>query len=315
MSAERRGGGRGRGDGRGGGNGDAGSAREDDQRSDPDPDVTVVDTLPALARLAAGLSVRTAARGVTVSLRLTGRLARTAVEPQTAIDLVQEVSADVRGYVREFLGVAELDAQVRQLMPGGDLHPALRGPSAVLGRKGRLRDDVDVEPELLLRTQGAELLRASADVTVDDRAHPAYARILEELAPDEARILRLLAMEGPQPAVDVRSANLIGVGSQLVARSLNMIGPSAGLRRSDRIPSYLNNLYRLGLIWFSEEALADPSIYQVLEAQPEVLETIKGATRAKSIHRSIQLTPFGKDFCDVCLPLDVTEVEELTEGT
>jgi hypothetical protein len=277
--------------------------------------VTVVDTLPALARLAASVSVRTAARGFGVSLRLTGRLARTAVEPQTAIDLVQEVSADVRSYVREFLGVAELDAQVRQLMPGGDLHPALRGPTAVVGRWGKRGEDADAEPELLLRTQGAELLRASADFSFDDRAHPAYARILEELAPDEARILRLLAMEGPQPAVDVRSSNLIGVGSQLVARSLNMIGPQAGVRRNARIPSYLNNLYRLGLIWFSEEALEDPSVYQVLEAQPEVLEAIKSATRAKSIHRSIQVTPFGKDFCDVCLPLDVAEVEELTEGS
>ena len=57
-----------------------------------------------------------------------------------------------------------------------------------------------------------------------DDAHPAYARILAELAPDEARILRLLATEGSQPAVDVRAASLIGVGSQLVGAGLTMIG-------------------------------------------------------------------------------------------
>ncbi len=166
----------------------------------------------------------------------------------------------------------------------------------------------------MLRAQGAELLRQAADVWYEDGAHPAYARILGELAPDEARILRLLAVEGPQPSVDVRASNLIGVGSQLIAPGLNMIGPQAGVRHHDRVPAYLNNLHRLGLIWFSHEPLEDPLAYQVLEAQPEVLDAIKETTRAKTIKRSIRLTPFGSDFCDVCLPLDYKEVDTLTAG-
>src|SRR5690606_27289424 len=44
-----------------------------------------------------------------------------------------------------------------------------------------------------LQERGAELLRRSADVGYAHDQHPAYRRILEELAPDEARILRLLA--------------------------------------------------------------------------------------------------------------------------
>ncbi len=56
-----------------------------------------------------------------------------------------------------------------------------------------------------LRAQGAELLRQAADVSADDSTHPAFARILTELAPDEARILRVLMLEGPQPLVDVRA--------------------------------------------------------------------------------------------------------------
>ena len=99
-----------------------------------------------------------------------------------------------------------------------------------------------------LRDRGAELLRRSADVDFDEDAHPAYERILGDLAPDEARILRLLA-RGPQPSVDVRSGWLpIGIGSELLAPGLNMIGPEAGCRYPDRVPAYLNNLYRLGLI-------------------------------------------------------------------
>ena len=74
------------------------------------------------------------------------------------------------------------------------------------------------------------LLTRSRDVWNTERGHPAYARILEEMAPDEARILLLLLRGGPQPAVDVRTGGPIGmVSSRLVAPGLNMIGPRAGI--------------------------------------------------------------------------------------
>jgi len=154
-----------------------------------------------------------------------------------------------------------------------------------------------------LRERGAELLRLSADVEYEEEFHPAYERILGQLAPDEARILRLLAQRGAQPAVDVRTGRALGIGSEMVAPGLNMIGAEAGCRYVDRVPAYLNNLYRLGLIWFSREPLEDPLAYQVLEAQPDVIEAKKAGGRAKTVRRSILLTPFGEDFCRVALPL------------
>jgi hypothetical protein len=155
-----------------------------------------------------------------------------------------------------------------------------------------------------LRERGAELLRQSADVERSDGAHPAYARILEELHPDEARILRLLALGGPQPSIDVRSLQLIGLGSEVVAEGLTMIGTQAGCRHPERVNAYLDNLNRLGLIWFSKQPIDDPAAYQVLEAQPAALDAVRGASRAKTVQRSIRLTPFGRDFCEVCLPLE-----------
>jgi hypothetical protein len=70
------------------------------------------------------------------------------------------------------------------------------------------------------------------------------------------------------------------------------------------VHAYLDNLNRLGLIWFSKQPIEDPSAYQVLEAQPAVLDAVKSASRAKTVQRSIRLTPFGRDFCEVCLPLE-----------
>ena len=67
------------------------------------------------------------------------------------------------------------------------------------------------------------------------------------------------------------------------------------------MPSYLNNLFRLGLVWFSRETLRDPAPYQVLEAQPDVLEAMHSVRLAKVVRRSIHLTPFGEDFCAAAL--------------
>ena len=90
-----------------------------------------------------------------------------------------------------------------------------------------------------------------------------------------------------------------------MAPGLNMIGAEAGCRYVERVPAYLNNLYRLGLIWFSRESLEDPLRYQVLEAQPEVVGALREAGRGRTVRRTIHLTPFGTDFCEMCLPEDL----------
>ncbi len=154
-----------------------------------------------------------------------------------------------------------------------------------------------------LRRRGDELLRESADVTLDQDSHPAYMRILDALAPDEARILRFLAQNGAQPSVDIRSG--LPLASELIAQGRTMIAEEAGCRHADRVYAYLNNLHRLGLVWFLREVLRDTSRYQVLEAQPEVVEALKrGGRTARTVRRSIVLTPFGEDFCATCLPPD-----------
>ena len=47
----------------------------------------------------------------------------------------------------------------------------------------------------------------------------------------------------------------------------------------DRTNAYLNNLFRLGLVWFSREEV-EPQRYQVVEVQPEVQEAMARAGRA-----------------------------------
>jgi transcriptional regulator with XRE-family HTH domain len=250
-------------------------------------------TLPGLARLAATTWLNAAQWGVLTSLRTGKRLARALRDPDTAAELAEELGVTVTT-------VADLARAVASGVPLPQaLATALEAEQTKLERHRDDRRDS-------LRERGAELLARSRDVWREEEEHPAYARILGELAPDEARVLLLLMRSGPQPSVDVRTGGPVGkVHSQLIAPGLTMIGARAGCRYVERVPAYLNNLHRLGLVWFSREQLTDPMEYQVLEAQPDVLAAMHSQRFTKVVRRSIHLTPFGEDFCHaVLLPGD-----------
>ena len=270
-------------------------------RDEQPEDVSLAAALPGLARIAALASIRLVEWTAGAYVRAGSRLVRAAAAGEPPGEVLQQTGDELLGYLRDLLGVgANGDERGDERVP----HEPVVDAEVV---------EYETPPSKAeLRERGAELLRRSADVSDEDETHPAYARILGQLAPDEARILRLLVMEGPQPSVDVRSGGPIGmIKDELLAPGLNMIGMEAGVRHQERVKSHLNNLYRLGLIWFSREQLEDQARYQVLEAQPEVAEPIAEAGRARTIRRSIHLTPFGLDFCRTCLPLDTVEIDAL----
>jgi hypothetical protein len=261
----------------------------------------VVAALPGLTRIAGSAYVNAAEWGVRTSLRTGLRVARAVRDPGEAAELVREATAAVAV-------VGELARSVASGVPVGQ---ALMTAGELLGEAFDHPPAATVVAPRSLRERGADLLERSRDVWSNEQGHPAYARILDDLAPDEGRILLLLLQGGPQPSVDVRTGGPVGmVNSQLIAPGLSMIGMRAGARYGDQVPAYLNNLFRLGLVWFSKEPLKDPQEYQVLEAQPDVLSALHAVKFAKVVRRSIHLTPFGEGFCRTCL---VSEEEAATE--
>lgn len=256
-----------------------------------------VGTGAAVTRLAVDLWWRTASWTVTTTLSSTAEagsaLARAAVSGQPPAELISGIGAAAQARARRLLGLDSLTT-ARAVEARGWSQPA--GDASTDDERTHRATPED------LRRRATDLLRRSADVSYTEEYHPAFARILDEIAPDEIRLLRLLAMNGPQPSVDVRNSRPISGNSELIAPGLTMIGAEAGCRYVERIPAYLNNLHRLGLIWFSREAIPDQQRYQVLEAQPDVLDAMDRAGRGVTVRRSIHLTPFGSDFCGTCLP-------------
>ena len=247
----------------------------------------VASALPGLARIAASTALNASQWGLLASLRTGRRLAAAVRDPAVATQLAAELGVTVRTIT-----------DVGRAVAGGvPLHEALATAAEAEAAAPRTDDTAAA-----LRERGAELLARSRDEWQEEAEHPAYSRILGDLAPDEARVLVLLAESGPQPSVDVRTGGPVGkVSSQLVAAGLTMIGARAGCRYLDRVPAYLDNLHRLGLVWFSREQLGDPMEYQVLEAQPDVLGAMHAHRFTKVVRRSIHLTPFGEDFCRAVL--------------
>ncbi|MFE3543519.1 Abi-alpha family protein [Nocardia sp. NPDC059177] len=162
-----------------------------------------------------------------------------------------------------------------------------------------------------LREQGAELLRLSASTHADQsEVHPAYPGILAEITPDEARVLRFLHVDGPQPAIDVRTGRQRAFGGERLISGLTMLGEHAGLRFPNRVGQYLPNLRRLGLVEFTREPVGNPSRYQLIEAQEQVRDAMKRGFGTKVSYRSIILTEFGADFVQTCLPVIITDNQD-----
>ena len=258
-----------------------------------------VDSLPGLARVAASAAWHTTEWSVKTSAKAWLRVGRALTRPEEASALARDAGEGVAVFGELARSVSSGVPVGKALLTAGEsLGGLVESPPVVVnGQVVTTR-----EAPSSLRERGQELLHKSRDVWNTDQGHPAYERILEELAPDEARILLLLLKDGPQPSVDVRTGGPIGmVNSHLIAPGLNMVGARAGCRYVDQVPSYLNNLFRLGMVWFSRESLRDPLEYQVVEAQPDVLEAMHSVKFAKVVRRSIHLTPFGEDFCKTCL--------------
>ncbi|WP_276261135.1 Abi-alpha family protein [Haloglomus litoreum] len=250
-----------------------------------------------VARMLVTAAANTSEYAGLAGLRAGSRMAEAAFTSESPRDLLEETT-DI---ARDELG--------RLGLPFGSAGrtPAGTDRSDPGNRRGK---DDDTGPITVadLRRRGDRLLELSADVDHEEPFHPAYVRIIEQLSADEARILRLLATEGPQPALDVYDRGLLPIGEgTLVADGLTMLDTDAGLRYEDRSDIYIDNLERLGLLELGTDPLRNLEQYRVLQAQPNVERAEESARRPSTKRRSVRLTPMGIDFCRTVFPFELDE--------
>lgn len=167
--------------------------------------------------------------------------------------------------------------------------------------------------ERLLHTQDAmlvglylELLAKAANIETANLAHPAFARVIENLSPDEARIIGYLSgvMDGDNlgdahfPVVEVQRHDADGT-YEIVMGPLCDWAVEIELSFEGNVPAYIQNLSRLGVVEFSYmREVAPPTKYE------RVARHFKAFTdQGMTLHRgSGRVTPFGELFIRACVP-------------
>lgn len=171
--------------------------------------------------------------------------------------------------------------------------------------------------EETLRELYANLLATSIDSETAKNAHPGFVQIIKNMSPDEARIMKFIATEKSLPLIDIYIKNKISHSWNAVYRNFSFIRRDSKCEVLELVPSYLNNLCRLGLTEIPiGDYLSDPEnqtkqrrkshIYSELKKDKEVVELIKDTAFKKDSFvdikdKVIDLTDFGRQFCSACV--------------
>jgi hypothetical protein len=241
--------------------------------------------------------VQPAAQEIGKALQTVARTVHIALAP---------VSALVWGYdqIREFVSskVAERLANT----PAEDIvspKPNVAGPALeslrYTGHESSLSD------------MYANLLAASMDKKTAQGAHPAFVEIIRQLTPDEAKLVGLFVVDIPFPLIDVRwqyrNPTDGRTGGKDILVNYSHLGLLAGCEYPQMMPSYLDNLCRLGLADIPTfYQYTGKGVYDALESDAEVKKIMSAfnadANRSPVIDRKgLRISQLGFQFANICV--------------
>lgn len=183
----------------------------------------------------------------------------------------------------------------------GDLngHPYLPASLADGDEQGESRD-------ASLVARFSSLADQSLNQTPDSARSRVYGRIINQLVPDEARILTAVS-DGSEIAI----SHLVARGGRFknsehrVMAFLSRVGNESGVMLADAVPHYLAHLFALGLLEGGPEDSQQTAKYEAIENGTEVrsaCEKMRKETRMRPVfvRETAHLSAFGKAFWAAC---------------
>lgn len=150
-----------------------------------------------------------------------------------------------------------------------------------------------------------EMLRdQSLDQTQDSARYNVFSKVLDQLVPDEVRILTCLS-DGSSAAV----SHLVALGRKYdlikVMPFESRLGNECGVMLLEAVPYYLNHLTEMGLINGGAEDKEQRDKYESIENGTEVrkaFENVRKEMRMKPvfIREVARLSPFGAALMSAC---------------
>jgi len=262
--------------------------------------------------------VQPAAKEVGLALQTVAKTIHIALAP---------VSALVWGYdkIKDYLDKSLIE-RLKDVPPERIItpNPAIAGPT-VEALRFTAHDST-------LRELYANLLATSMDEKTAQEAHPAFVEILRQLTPDEARLIKYLYQEKYLPGFHVpHPPTISGVVEAFWApywvvfelRHFSLLAEKAGCAFADLLPTYLDNLCRLGLteiigVTHKDRSDAIQKLYDELEEQAKVSAVKHWRTKTLAewrtdgnsfeevksygiVKEELRLTALGKQFCEACI--------------
>lgn len=157
----------------------------------------------------------------------------------------------------------------------------------------------------------SNLLASSMIVNKKWKVHPSFVEIIKQLSPDEAKLLKSLALhEGVNefPLIDLvmeKEKDQYRLEYYYVLRNFTNLGNRVCDLPSN-ISAYIDNLVRLNLIEIKESATAIGCDYSVLENDKMIVDfmnknQLKEGFKWGFEHSLFMITSFGKAFISICV--------------
>lgn len=106
-----------------------------------------------------------------------------------------------------------------------------------------------------------------------------FHKILDQIVPDEARIIGALSDGSASPLLHVYGRTRAGLVGEVVLENMSLIGKTANLALPHLTPTYVSHLLSMGLVEAGPEDATMKTEYEILAADTAVLRAIKRASR------------------------------------
>ena len=156
-----------------------------------------------------------------------------------------------------------------------------------------------------LRELYANLLATAMDKDTIHKAHPGFVEIIKNMTSDEALLIQAFSSQNIYPLIDIKAKYKIESkkkGYSIIFSNYSHLHKTVQIDRPDLVPTYLNNLCRLGILEIpSDKKMILPNIYESLENDSELSELrehiLNLDNRTISFERkAIVTTAFGRLF-------------------
>lgn len=211
----------------------------------------------------------------------------------TPVDVVQALGEKGRNWI-----LGRLAQKLSSIPSERIIRPSLHVAGRALESCGFAAEDAD------LREMYANLLATSMDAYTAKNAHPGFVKVIEQISPDEARLLRW--MRAQPEGTKFLSVDMYGrdPGTQTYfLHKFSLLGEDASCTHSDLTKSYLENLLNLGLFELAIESQGWVGLEPRISTHQVFLRALSQATKEKAVVVVSRLVPtqYGSLFMSACV--------------